>query len=304
MAEQRQSNIFYYCLIFLLMGYLLSSNVIYAANLEGIVFDSGYDDETETMNYSKLPYPDGDQSCSHNEECGDILRYCEQDYHYSHREGRTFSPDNTYTYCSWWETFNHILRVINDGCVQCEFTHQPDSWQSCFTQPYYPSNPPVLLRAGTVNYTLCYDPTPWQVSEAQQCGISLTQKIVGARIDSGDSSHTFVIDCVGDRVAKLLRVESNARGHRVTITSEGPLSGSEFQLNGYPPSEIYPTSYEEFSCYNDFVNTWHGNLVWEIPINKRCGDSITLTPSLTTGHGHAGISNIKAISKCIFDPEN
>jgi hypothetical protein len=305
MAEQRQSNIFYYYLIFLLMGYLLSSNVIYAANLEGIVYDSGYYGDTEIINYRELPYPEGDEICPHaDDECGLTIRYCEQDLHYTYRWVKTFSPDNTYTLCDEWEFLNDVLRKVNDSCHLCEQTYPPYSWANCLTYSYSPYNPPIVFRTGEVNYTLCFVPSLEMISEAQQCGISLTQKMVGTHIDSSDSSHTFVIDCDGERVVKLLRVETNEHG--VTMTSEGPISGDEFKLNGHSPSEIVPLYYYyyESSCSSAFVYTWSGKAVWEIPINKRCGDSITLTPSIATGHGSVSISDIKTISKCIFDPEN
>ncbi len=77
-------------------------------------------------------------------------------------------------------------------------------------------------------------------------------------------------------------------------------------INNIPPYSI-SIQYDSYYYENSKVYSWSGWLKWNIPIYKKCGEKINITPSLTTGIVSATIDYVRAID-CevnvdVFPPE-
>ncbi|MBI4698668.1 MAG: hypothetical protein HY758_07115 [Nitrospirae bacterium] len=92
---------------------------------------------------------------------------------------------------------------------------------------------------------------------------------------------TFILACKKPYIGKLLYIKGDAFYPRSSwISAEILPDGSEFLINGISPSNIIQTSFSTYNPCNDHIFTWAGYLYWYIPINVKCGEKITLTPSM------------------------
>lgn len=108
------------------------------------------------------------------------------------------------------------------------------------------------------------------------------------------SSYTFKLNCVGGKRGISLHVESERASVSPpsTANENTRLSGKEFLLNGIPPTYYYPA----LGGWD-----WVGELSWDIPIDKGCGESVTIVPSFINPDfiGSATINVVRAIfSSC------
>ena len=159
-----------------------------------------------------------------------------------------------------------------------------DDGENCNEATIDRTNLTLALIGGSVRVTVSVSPNWYLTVCASLC--SLPFEYGGYIAKSGESSHTFTIDCQEDKTIKLLYIKAEG-----FITSETQPTGMEFLINGFSPSSIYPED-----IYSDLnkVYVWSGVLKWKIPIDKKCGENITITPSVANGYGQAVIKSIKA----------
>lgn len=141
----------------------------------------------------------------------------------------------------------------------------------------------LALIGGSVRETISVHPN-WYLTACALC--SLPFEYGGFIASSGESSLTLTIDCQEEKTVKILYIKAEG-----FIISETQPTGMEFLINGFSPSSVYPED-----VYQDFykVYAWSGILKWKIPIDKKCGENITITPSVAGGYGQVGIKSIKA----------
>ena len=97
--------------------------------------------------------------------------------------------------------------------------------------------------------------------------------------ETGEGSYVFKLECGENQVGRLLKITGNGY-----IMSETAVKPEDFMINGERPTQlnlrddIEPTGFRENNVY-----FWNGTLTWNIYINNRCGDTLTIIPSLATG---------------------
>ncbi len=108
-------------------------------------------------------------------------------------------------------------------------------------------------------------------SEAQECGAPPFY-VSSSLIDEDTSLFKFIIDCQGAKTTKQIRVFSQ----NVSFLSPADKPITDFKINGISPVFV-PEGVE-----------------WVVPFVGKCGDTVTLSPSVTIGGiGNAPINAIK-----------
>jgi hypothetical protein len=183
------------------------------------------------------------------------------------------------------------FNAYSNDCSLCTFSRSYDNsncWES------QTNKLTIFSGSARMNFDL-NDQNCWCVASAD-CGYGRPRE--GSVSYSGESSYTFRVKCEGEKIARLLKIQSDIK----MLMSETLPSLKGFLINGYPPTRIYQGIVMYNEC--DRVYFSQGTLIWDIPINVRCGENITITPSLTTGYGMpqpATINYVKAIFDCPVD---
>jgi hypothetical protein len=163
-------------------------------------------------------------------------------------------------------------------CVTVENSY-PYSEDFCSDTTFNDLN--ISIKSGSINEDIsCPDCLP-----CESCS-GILPPTIGSNTLNAASSYTFVLNCQGQMNAKLLTIYLP----NVIVIAKSEPTGNEFLINGLPPSSISQWSLDYNSFWKEY--TWKGLLYWEMTINGKCGDKITLTPLLTTGFGIGSISSI------------
>ncbi|MDA8104787.1 MAG: hypothetical protein M0Z71_05350 [Nitrospiraceae bacterium] len=93
-----------------------------------------------------------------------------------------------------------------------------------------------------------------------------------------DSLYTFRLECPDNKSLKSLEISADG-----WIQRDGEKSPGVLLINGISP-----------------INTSGNHYEWTIPIDLKCGDSVTLVPSISSGMATAYVSSINAIF-CVLD---
>jgi hypothetical protein len=178
------------------------------------------------------------------------------------------------------------FKVYNANCDLWTFPRFDDTGVQCRSDSVG-----LILRGGFVRKTYYGNCALYSVcpERYESCGLPPPPDYLGYGDGIGESSYAFRLSCQGEIRGGVLKI----RTYPAFIASETtqPL-GQEFLINGASPVGIYPSG----TGYNSTENVyeWRGELYWEIPVNGRCGETVTITPSLTKGYGYAVIYSILA----------
>ena len=269
--------------------------------LDGVELDSGYRNSSYHDEVSGLSSEStgGSTICGNND--GFIIAFTEWDIVWDKSDNWTFKQQGLYNRClrssgSGSGTLYGKESLSDESCSSCPRSFSEDGGLRCLDV----KSDLIRLVAGFVTErgdTRCSQDQKC-IDTFGACGIQVSPDTILGRSYStqkGDSSYTFRIKCEGEKTASILRIEAKD----VMLTSENQISGRDFLMNGSRPSyirEIYSGYWENYRVYY-----WMGALSWDVPIYKRCGESVTVLPSLTSGYGDVKVDSVKAIFDCPVD---
>lgn len=271
-----------FCLTFI--SIIVFSNNVTSAYLEGLSFESGYMKFHLHQEYLNIEVyggsggglfycPSGSWLCeSFNVRDWDLTwTYSQQGIELCSQDIRK-SDFKVYMDCNLISSSR-----FDDTGVQCNRVYED-----------------LILRGGLVRKSYIGSYYGWGYCDGyclgkyESCGLQPPPDYRGYGDGKGESSYTFRLNCQGEISGGILKIGT----YFAFIPSETEPSGQEFLINGVSPVGIYSSSVS----YNQWENVyeWRGDLYWEIPVSGRCGETVTLTPSLTKGYGYAEISYIVA----------
>lgn len=267
-------------LLFLICS-LFNNKALAATKLEGVKIESR---SISTQYHSEITYPDCSPvgSIVKHRIIEEYLRATITSYGFYFLERSCRRKTETYD--------NTGIKDSPDCSVVGTYSDSRDSGENCNEATMERTNLTLALIGGSVRETV-------SVTDCTGCSLP---PLGGFNTQSGESALTLTIDCQEDKTVKLLYIKAEG-----FIISEAQPTGMEFSINGFPPSSVYPEDSDYYDLYKVYL--WSGVLKWKIPIDKKCGENIIITPSVANGYSQVVVNSIRAID-CevevdVFPPE-
>lgn len=272
------------CLVFMGCLILFSSETLASTYLEEVELDSGYRNYHRHRDYIDVDAPPC-EIIGYFDECGSMLPFFSEahiidDWNVMHTHAQQGLYGFSVRNCGQ-EVGKSDYKVYGaDDCRVCSFSTSRDSGMQCYNY----QTTELIMESGFVRKNNCPGCYEDAVRAYGYCGL---QPPGPGRYYTEDaqSSYTFRVTCQ-EETMKWLYIETSAG-----ITSAAQPSGGEFSINGVSPTEINQRYVGYDECGE--VYYWGGELKWHIP--AKCGETVTLTPSLTTGYGYASILSVRPI---------
>ena len=286
-------RIFYLSVLLLSCLTLFISKTFSDTLLDGVELESGYISYFKHDDWNTVS-PGSQCDCCSNGRAGLWKGEGTEDFYVT----LTYSGQSYYKVC--------YTDIVNSDRTALYMLYPPEGGYICTScaQPFFYNSgeicsdynekfDTIFISAGSVTKRNYLNYPPNILNYYEMCSLPPPPSYRGYSILGEDSSYTFRIKCEGEKIATILRIEA-----RVLIISEGEPSGKEFLINTISPfyTQKIGMGYSE----SERLYYWGGWLKWDIPIYKRCGESITVTPSLISGYGYT-ISYPDSLIKAIFD---